>query len=95
MKFFKYSLQRFASTKELKKLFFFIGSDGSKRIAKKKANESIKRELLNSLLENDDVEELNETINNVNNCQYLAIFIIHRYNYIVNTQMKKSNRAHW
>ena len=74
---------------------FFIGSDGSKRIAKKKANESIKRELLNSLLENGDVEELNETMNNVNNCQYLAIFIIHRYKDIVNTQMKKSNRVHW
>ena len=29
----------------------------SKRIAKKKTNEIIKRELLNSLQENDDVEE--------------------------------------
>ena len=39
----------------------------SKSITKKKTNEIIKRELLNSLQENDDVEEqgLNKTANSV------------------------------
>ena len=39
-----------------------------KSITRKKANEIINRELLNSLQENDHVEEqeLNETANNVN-----------------------------
>ena len=43
----------------------------SKRITKKKPNKSIKRELLKSLQENDDVEEqeLNETANNVKDSQ--------------------------
>ena len=47
---------------------------------KKKTNEFIKRELLNSSKENDDVEEqgLNKTVNNVNNSQE-AIAIIRRY----------------
>ena len=37
----------------------------SKRIARKKTNESIKRELLNSLQENDvEKQVLNETTNN-------------------------------
>ena len=41
----------------------------SKRIDKKKTNENKKRELLNSLQNNDDVEKqgLNETVKNVNN----------------------------
>ena len=52
----------------------------SKSKTKKKTNESIKRKLLNSLKENDDVEEqgLNETANNVNKPQE-AIVIICRY----------------
>ena len=43
----------------------------SKSVTKKKTNETIKQEFLNSLLENDDVGEqgLNETANNVNNSQ--------------------------
>ena len=42
-----------------------------KRILKKKTNETIKRELLNSLQENNDVEGkmFNKTANNVNNFQ--------------------------
>ena len=48
----------FPSTNELHKLWLLMGSNGQKRIAKKKANETIKRELLlNSLQENEDVEE--------------------------------------
>ena len=66
-----------------------------KRIAKKKTNESIKRELLNSSQENDDVEEqgLIEAANNVNNSQE-AIQIINRYEDIIKTQNKKSNRVY-
>ena len=47
----------------------------SKSKTKKKTNESIKRELLNSLKENDDVEDqgLSETVNNFSNSQE-AIF---------------------
>ena len=63
----------------------------SKRTAKKKINENIKQELLNSLQENDGVDEvgLNETANNVNNSQE-AIIIIHLYDDIVKTQNKKA-----
>ena len=41
----------------------------SKSKMKKKTNESTKRELLNLLKENDDVDEqeFNKTVNNVNN----------------------------
>ena len=62
----------------------------SKSKTKKKTNESIKRKLLNSLKENDDVEEqgLNETANNVNKPQE-AIVIICRYKEIVKAQIKK------
>ena len=47
---------------------------------KKKTNEFIKRELLNSSKENDDVEEqgLNKTVSNANNSQEV-IAIIRRY----------------
>ena len=43
----------------------------SKSITKKKTNEIIERELLNSFQENDDVEQqgFNETANNVNKSQ--------------------------
>ena len=63
----------------------------SKSKTKKKTNESIKRELLNSLKENNDVEEqgLNKTVNNVNNSQE-AIVIIRRYEDIIKTQNKKA-----
>ena len=63
----------------------------SKSIAQKKPNETIKRELLNSLQENDDVEEqrLNETASNVNNSQE-AIKIINCYKNIIKTQNKKA-----
>ena len=63
----------------------------SKSKSKKKTNKSIKRELLNSLKENDDVEEqgLNETANNVNNSQE-AITVVHRYEEIIKTQNKKT-----
>ena len=63
----------------------------SKSKTKKKTNESIKRKLLNSLKENDDVEEqgLNETANNVNKPQE-AIVIICRYEEIVKAQIKKA-----
>ena len=52
----------------------------SKSKTKKKTNEFIKRELLNSSKENDDVEEqgLNKTVNNASNSQE-AIAIIRRY----------------
>ena len=52
----------------------------SKKIVQKKTNESTKRELPNSLQENDNVEEqgINEIVNNVNNSQE-AILIIYRY----------------
>ena len=58
---------------------------------KKKANKNIKREMLNSLKENDDVEDqgLNETANNVNNTQE-AITIIRRYEEIIKTQNEKA-----
>ena len=63
----------------------------SKSKTKKKTNESIKRELLDSLKENNDVEEqgLNKTVNNVNNSQE-AIVIIRRYEDIIKTQNKKA-----
>ena len=63
----------------------------SKSKTKKKSNETIKRELLNSLKENDDVEEqgLNETANSVNNSQE-PIAIIRRYVEIIKTQNKKA-----
>ena len=63
----------------------------SKRIAKQKTNESTKRKLLNSLQENDHVEEqrLNKTANNANNSQE-AILIIHRSEDIIKTQNKKA-----
>ena len=56
----------------------------SKSITKKKTNETVKRELLNSLQENDDVEEqgLNKTAKNVKNSQE-AIIIIRRYEDII------------
>ena len=62
----------------------------SKSITKNKTNEIIKRELLNLLQENDDVEEqgLIETINNVNSSQE-AIRLINRYEDIIKTQNKK------
>ena len=57
-----------------------------KSINKKKADETIKRELLNSSQENDNVkvQELNETANNVNNSQE-AIVIICCYQDIIKT----------
>ena len=63
----------------------------SKSKAKKKTNESIKRKLLNSLKENKDVEEqeLNETVNRVNNSQD-AILITHHYEDIIKTQKRKA-----
>ena len=63
----------------------------SKSKTKKKTNESIKRELLNSLKENDDAEEhgFSKTANNVNNSQE-AIVIIRRYEEIIKTQNKKA-----
>ena len=63
----------------------------SKSKIKKKTNQSVKRELLKSLKENDDVEEqgLNETVNNVNNSQE-AIIIINSYEDIIKTQNKKA-----
>ena len=63
----------------------------SKSINKKKTNKTIKQELLNSLHENDNIEEqeLNETANNVNNSQE-AIVIIRRYEDIIKRQNKKS-----
>ena len=63
----------------------------SDSITKKKTNENIKQELLNSLQENDDVEEqgLQETTNNVNNSQE-AILMINRYEDIIKTQNKKA-----
>ena len=46
---------------------------------------------MNSLKENDDVEEqrLNETANNINNSQE-AIVLIRRYEEIIKTQNKKA-----
>ena len=62
-----------------------------KSITKKKTNKTVKRELLNSLQDNDDVEVqgLNETANNVNNYQE-AILIICRCEDIIKTQNKKA-----
>ena len=59
----------------------------SKSITKKKTNEIIKRELLNSLQDNDDIEEqgLNETAN-----LQEALRIINRYDDIIKTQNKKA-----
>ena len=56
----------------------------SKSINKKKSNETIKRELLNLLQENDNVEEqeLNETVNNANNSQEVIV-MIRRYEGII------------
>ena len=56
----------------------------SKSTTQKKTNEIIKRELLNSLQENGDVEEqgIHETTNNVNNSQE-ATCIINRYEDII------------
>ena len=65
----------------------------SKRMAKKKTDEiiKIKGELLNSLQENNDVEEqgLNKAANNVNSSQE-TIVIIHCYKDIIKTQIKKA-----
>ena len=68
----------------------------SKSITKKKTNEIIKREMLNLLQENDDVEKrvLNETANNVNNSQE-AKRLINCYEDIIKTQNKKSNMIYW
>ena len=57
---------------------------------KKKTNEFIKRELLNSSKENDDVEEqgLNKTVSNANNSQEV-IAIIRRYDDLMKNQNKK------
>ena len=62
----------------------------SKIIAKKTSNKRIKQELLNSLQENDDVEEqgVNETANSVNNSQEAIIIICHDED-ITKTQNKK------
>ena len=51
----------------------------SKRTAKKKTNESIKQEMLNSLQKNDNAEEkgINETADNVNNYQEAIQIINH------------------
>ena len=59
----------------------------SKSITKKKTNEIIKRELLNSLQDNDDIEEqgLSETAN-----LQEAVRIINRYDVIIKTQNKKA-----
>ena len=50
-------------------------------------NETIKRELLNSLQENDNVEEqkLNKTANNVNNSQETKV-MIRDYETIIKTK---------
>ena len=60
---------------------------------KKRTNESIKRELLNLLKGNDDVEEqgLNTKANNVKNFQE-TIALIYRYEKIIKTQNKKAIR---
>ena len=52
----------------------------SKNVTKNKTNETIKQELLDSLQENDDVEEqgLNKTVNNVNKSRE-AMLIINSY----------------
>ena len=63
----------------------------SKSITKKKTNEIVKRELLNSIQENDDVKEqgLNETVSSFNNSQE-AVLIIHHYKDIIKTENKKA-----
>ena len=71
----------------------------SKSITEKKTNETVKRELLNSLKENDDVEEqgLNETLHNVSN-PHEAMLIIGCYEDIIKKKKKKkkeSNRVYW
>ena len=62
-----------------------------KRIAEKKVNETIKRELLNSLQQNDNAvkQGLTETPNNVNNSQE-AVKIINCYEAIIKTQNQKA-----
>ena len=62
----------------------------SKSITKKKTNEIIERELLNSFQENDDVEQqgFNETANNVNKSQE-ALCIINPYKDVIKTPNKK------
>ena len=56
----------------------------SKSINKKKSNETIKRELLNLLQENDNIEEqeLNETVKNAYNSQEVIV-MIRRYEDII------------
>ena len=56
----------------------------SKSINKKKSNETIKRELLNMLQENDNIEEqeLNETVKNAYNSQEVIV-MIRRYEDII------------
>ena len=63
----------------------------SKSKTKKETNQSIKAELLNSLKENDDVEEqgFNETVNNFKNSQK-AIVTIRRYDKVIKTKYKKA-----
>lgn len=62
----------------------------SKSITKKKTNEIIERELLNSFQENDDVEQqgFNETANNVNKSQE-ALCIINPQKDVIKTPNKK------
>ena len=63
----------------------------SKSITKRKSNETMKQELLNSLQDNDDVEKkgLKERSNKVSNSQEATI-IIRRYEDIIKTEIKKS-----
>ena len=81
----------FCLHKRIEKIMFFISLNGVKSVTKEKTVEAIKRELLNSLQENDDVEEqgLNETANNVKNSQQ-AILMINRCEGIIKTQNKKA-----
>ena len=80
------TLEQLAATKNLKKLWFFIDSNG---VENQKENEGKhKGEQLNSLKENDGVKEqgLNETTNNSQE----AIVITRRYEQIIKTQNKKA-----
>ena len=67
--------------KLIEKIVFFLQIRiVSKNVTKNKTNETIKQELLDSLQENDDVEEqgLNKTVNNVNKSRE-AMLIINSY----------------
>ena len=71
-------------------MVLFIGLYGCKNIRKKKTNEAEKEELLNSIRENDAMEEPGLNIDNVTDPG--ERIIIYSYEEIIKTQNKKNEK---